>query len=185
MSGIKNIKGNYRPELKRANMENEFTKIEELLESEAKKINPPPENLKFILERLPQVVTKHDIIRNTSLRASKGRVLETVIHDLNFFMANIWKVALSVTAIAVVIIAVGFWRMNTGQRGNNDNMAVTPQNETQSIEFASSEVNSAIDELADDVGDAAVIEAEVEDDSSADSDSQPLDNFDTITNYYE
>lgn len=166
-------------------MENEFSKIEEMLESEAGKINPPAENLKFILERLPQSVTEKDSVRNISMRANKGRVLETVIHDLNYFMTNIWKVALSVTAIAVVIIAVGFWRMNAGQRVDKDNVAVTPQNEAQSIEFASSEVNSAIDELADDVGDAAVIEAEIEDDSLADSDSQPLDNFDTITNYYE
>lgn len=167
-------------------MENEFSAIEDMLESEAKKINPPTENLKFILERLPQSIAKRDVIHNTSTRINKGRVLETVIHDLNFFMTNIWKVALSVTAIVVVIIAVGFWRMNAGRQvnDNRENIAATQQN-TQSIEFASSEINSAIDELADDVGDAAVIEAEIEDDSSADSDSQPLDNFDTITNYYE
>jgi hypothetical protein len=166
-------------------MENEFAKIEELLKSEAKKINPPAENLKFILERLPKEVTKHDVVRNTSMRANKGRVLETVIHDLNFFMKNVWKVALSVSAVAVVIIAIGFWRMNAGERsdrGLSDNL---PAAEAPKIEFASSEVNSAVDELADEAIDMSPVEAEDAESALVDGDSAQLDNFDNITNYYE
>lgn len=164
-------------------MENEFSKIENLLEAEAKKIVPPPAGLKYILERLPQAVTKPAVERNISARAHKGRVLDAVIHDINFFMTNIWKIAVSTAVIAVVVIAVGFWRMNAGSNKMSANNQPAPG--AQKVEFASSEVNSTIDDLANEAIDMTLIEAEDADSALVDGDSEQLDNLDNITNLYE
>lgn len=164
-------------------MENEFEKIEELLFSEAKRANPSPDELKAVLLRLPEDVTTKIQARYKYLKANKGRASnENLIQHINNIMNSFWKVAVPIGLVVVVVAAIGYWRINTAP----SNRMAAEQKTAAPAEFASQDVNSAIDEIMESAAqDVAVINTEGDDAAYGDSDSDAVVAFDSVTSIYE
>lgn len=165
----------------------EFEKLEALLYKEADKIKPPESNLKAVLSRLQEPVTENNLFRYSYTRTKKGRALDNLKNELDKIMNNFWKIALPVGAIVLVIAAVGYFKLTgipLGERGIYQFGA--GKSASQPTEFASAEINQAINNLSDSVADDDLYaEMEAEDAAYINYDDKALSNYDNISLVYE
>ncbi|MFA5762366.1 MAG: hypothetical protein WC931_02100 [Bacilli bacterium] len=167
-------------------MNNEFDKIEELLYSEAKKIQPSADGLRSVLNRIVSPVTKFSGNRLFNKEASKGRALRTNSFEyINIIMKSFWKVVIPVGLVVVALAAIGYWRFSAGiiNAPDNQDMAQTIITHT---EFASAGVTESVDEIVNStIDDEALAFIDTDDAILADYDEQALMDFDNLTSLYE
>ncbi len=169
-------------------MENkEFEQLEKLLYQEAEKINPPESDLKAVLLRLPQSVTEKKQTRYIYAKAEKGRAFHKIINTIENIMNNFWKIALPVGAVALVVLMVGYFRY-AGLPSSDKNLGLSDNKATslETAEFASAEINNAVDEISQSIlEDDLLAELEAEDAIYLDYEDQALASFDNIALVYE
>lgn len=171
-------------------MDNEFSKIEELLFSEAKKIQPPAEGLRSALKRISEPVTNISDNRLNTMEANKGRAFtNNLFESIKNTMNSFWKVAVPVGLLVVVVAVIGYWRLGLMPANQAEtNLSVSDRQGSVGVatEFASAEVSQSVDEIIDrTIDDEAILTADEEDASLGYFDDQALVAFDSVTTLYE
>ena len=167
-------------------MNNEFDKIEELLYSEAKKIQPPDDGLRSALNRIELPVTKFSDKRLPIQKANKGRALpNNLFEHINIIMKSFWKVAIPVGLVVVGVAAIGYWRFSAGTINTPSDHEIAQTTITHT-EFASAGVTESVDEVINStIDDGALAFIDTDDAILADYDKQALVDFDNLTSLYE
>jgi hypothetical protein len=167
-------------------MNNEFDKIEDLLYSEAKKIQPTADGLRSALNRIELPVTKFSDKRLPIQEANKGRALHNNLFEhINIIMKSFWKVAIPVGLVVVGVAAIGYWRFSASTINTPSDQKVS-QNIVTHTEFASAGVTESVDEVVNStINDDTLAFIDTDDANLADYDELSLAEFDNIISLYE